>query len=44
MKFAALRITFSNWPGNEDVIALCEQYVTSLREFLHDGKAKGFMH
>jgi hypothetical protein len=40
-----VRFFFSNVPGagNDDVIAVCQSYLTNLDAIVNDGAAKGFV-
>lgn len=37
------KYVFEDWPGTEDVIALCETYVNDIQEIVSDGQAKGYL-
>lgn len=39
----SIRFTFTDWPGNEDVLQLCEQYLKKLQYVVEDGQNKGFL-
>ena len=34
---------FQDWPGNEDVIALCKMYLKAVESIVADGVARGFL-
>ena len=37
------RLTFQDWPGNEDVLRLCDLYLNELERVVADGQSKGFL-
>lgn len=37
------RYTFPDWSGGEDVLSLCEIYLSKLRSLVDDGVAKGYI-
>lgn len=37
------RLTFQDWPGNEDVLRLCDLYFNELERVVADGQSKGFL-
>lgn len=34
---------FADWPGNEDALSLCDQYLLKLQQFVEDGERQGFL-
>jgi hypothetical protein len=34
---------FKDWPGPEDVIALCTRYLAEIRRIVDDGRVRGFL-
>jgi len=37
------RFTFPDWSGNEDVLQLCDLYLSELKRVVADGQTKGFL-
>jgi len=38
-----VRYKFSDWPGDEDVLTLCDNYIQELKKIVQDGVSKGFI-
>jgi len=38
-----VKYKFSDWPGDEDVITLCERYIQELEKVVQNGVSKGFI-
>lgn len=34
---------FSDWPGSEDALDLCQKYITEIEAIVFDGVANGFL-
>ncbi|TET68168.1 MAG: hypothetical protein E3J56_11730 [Candidatus Aminicenantes bacterium] len=38
-----VKYKFRDWPGNEDVLTLCERYIQELEKVVQDGVSKGYI-